>query len=156
MLSDSFINQLIACSKVITTSPRKEMITDRQHLKNDMKVCSKDGQYNFSVFMRKSDIFEENFSIGLIYHPTDVPESIVLIRCNGPHGPHKLFQHHNKYHIHISNEENMKLGVKPERHAIITNEYSTYQEALKFFIKKCNIEGTDKYFFVVKQLSMFK
>lgn len=143
MLTDSFIDQLITCRKIISTPPKKEMIHDRQHLKNDMKVCSKDDQYNFSV------------SIGLKYHPADVPETIVLLRCNGPHGPHKLFDHHSEYHIHISNAENMKLGIKPERHAIITNEYSTYDEALKFFIKKCNIEGANEYFTTVKQLSLF-
>ena len=35
----------------------------------------------FQVFMRRSDEFPENFSIGLIYQPNDERGEIVLMRC---------------------------------------------------------------------------
>ena len=155
MLTNSFIIYLIGCEKVIRGIPRKEMTLDRCNWRNDIKMSSKDDQYEFSVYMRKNDFFEENFSIGLKYHPKDVPESITLLRCNGPHGPHKLFNHHEKFHIHLATEKSIASGAKPERDAQITKEYSSYNEALIYFIKKCNIQGAEKAFLSAKQLSLF-
>ena len=98
---------------------------------------------------------EENFSIGLIYFPKDIRGEIHLLRCNGPHGPHVLFDHHDRFHIHKANPDNLALGIKAERTANITKEYASFQDALGFFLKRCNIKDVEKHFPGVWQRELF-
>ncbi len=139
------IEDLISCQKVIIVGPKRKMVPDNANWRNDMKLQSVDGQHDFDVFMRKNQDFEENFSIGLRFQPRDDPESIVLLRCNGPHGPHRNFPHHDKHHIHAASPDNIKAGLRPEKDAVITEEYTTFDEALKYFLTRCNIQGTEKF-----------
>jgi hypothetical protein len=53
--------------------------------RKDMKLCSADRTNNFSVFFRYSEIFQDDFSIGLIYTGKE-GKSYTLFRCNGPTG----------------------------------------------------------------------
>ena len=141
------LESLISCGKQIVESPKKEMLIDRGHSRNGMKLKSIDGSHDFEVYIRINEDFEENFSIGLAYFPKDERGDIHLLRCNGPHGPHKEIEnHHNFYHVHIANPENIRNGLKPERSAYITREYASYQEALIYFVKRCNIKEAGKYF----------
>jgi len=155
LFSDQEIEKLIACAKRIVEPPKKEMQLVGGHWRNDMKLQSDDGEYDFSVFMRKDEDFEENFSIGLIYNPRDIRGEISLFRCNGPHGPHVYFDHHDLFHIHKATQENLASGIRAERTAYITKEYASYQDALGYFIKKCNILDSEKYFVGVLQRELF-
>ena len=105
--------------------------------------------------MRKNVDFVENFSIGLTYKPRDIRGEIALLRCNGPHGPHVMFDHHNRFHIHKADQENLASGIRAERTAYITNKYASFQDALGYFIKKCNIIDAEKYFVGVLQHELF-
>ena len=154
-LSDQEIEKLISCPKRIIEPPKKEMQLGNGHWRNDMKLQSEDGEYDFSVFIRKNEDFEENFSIGLIYNPRDIRGEIPLLRCNGPHGPHVLFDHHDRFHIHKADQKNLDSGMRAERTAYITKEYASYQDALGYFIKKCNIVGAEKYFVGILQRDLF-
>ncbi len=154
-LSDQEIEKLIDCPKRIIESPKKELQLVNGHWRNDMKLQSDDGEYDFSVFMRKNEDFEENFSIGLIYNPRDVRGDIPLLRCNGPHGPHVLFDRHDRFHIHKAEQENLASGMRAERTAYITKEYASYQDALGFFLKKCNIINAEQYFVGILQRELF-
>lgn len=153
ILTDRDIRDLIACPKNITEAPKQKMTKYRGHLRNRMKLRSEDGSHEFIVFMRINEDFDENFSIGLKYTPKDQKGEIDLIRCNGPHGLHISFDHHTEFHVHIARVENIEKGIRPERDAEITTEYVTYQEALSFFIKTCNIRDASQYFQL--QLSLF-
>ena len=153
IISDTFINEMILCSKIITDRPSKEMKHEGQYLRNGMKLRSECGNFTFSVYMRQHAVFEENFSIGLIYCPSDLPENITLLRCNGPHGPHREI-HRTNFHIHRASENNIKLGIKPEASADITGEYKTFNQAFRYFNKTCNIKGVEKYFSLNEQLSL--
>ncbi len=155
LFSDQEIEKLIVCPKRIIEPPKKEMALANGHWRNDMKLQSEDKEYDFSVFMRKNEDFEENFSIGLTYKPRDVRGEIPLLRCNGPHGPHVMFDYHNSFHIHKANQENLASGIRAERTAYITKEYASYQDALGYFIKKCNIIEAEKYFVGVLQYELF-
>ncbi len=155
LLSDQEIDYLIVCAKSIIEPPKKEMQLASGHWRNDMKLQSDDGKYDFSVFMRKDEDFEENFSIGLIYKPRDIRGEIHLLRCNGPHGPHVMFDHHNRFHIHKAKQANLASGMRPERTAYITKEYASFQDALGYFIKKCNIIEAEKYFTGILQYELF-
>ncbi len=80
------LQALLVVPKLISEPPRREMKLDRGHWRNDMRLRSVEGDRDFRVFMRKSEEFPENFSIGLTYRPNDGGEEIPLLRCNGPHG----------------------------------------------------------------------
>ena len=60
------IDDLIACPKVISDAPKRDMKRDRGHLRNDMRLKSADDKFEFSVFMRRNEDLPENFSIGLV------------------------------------------------------------------------------------------
>ncbi|MEW6667759.1 MAG: hypothetical protein AB1512_21330 [Thermodesulfobacteriota bacterium] len=154
-LTKDRIDYLIHCQKTITDPPRKEMLLGNGHWRNGMKLQSTDGQHDFSVFIRKNEDFEENFSIGLIYLPREVRGDICLLRCNGPHGPHVNFEHHDRAHIHMADEEALDVGLKAERSAHITVEYASFWDGLGYFVKKCNIIDAEKYFPAVSQRSLF-
>lgn len=145
-LTDNEIEELIHCPKNIVDPPRKEMQLVTGHWRNDMRLESIDREHDFSVFIRKDEDFEENFSIGLVYCPRGVRGDIHLFRCNGPHGPHILFDHHDRYHIHMADPKNLSSGLKAERTAHITREYASFQDALGYFLKTCNIVGANEYF----------
>lgn len=159
-LKDNDIRSLIVCPKSITTAPQKRMTLGQGHYRNGMVLLSVDGNHRFSVFMRKSEMFEENFSIGLRYHPPDDPESLVLLRCNGPHGGHRdpldiRAKHYWEYHIHVAREIVIKQGLREEAHADITSEYSNFNDALAFFLRYCNIKDSEQYFPQIRQLRLF-
>jgi len=69
LYTQSEIDNLINCQKIIIEPPPKNMRVERGHLKKDMKLHSVDSKHKFSVFMRMNERFNENFSIGLIYIP---------------------------------------------------------------------------------------
>jgi len=154
-LSDQEIEELIQCPKRITEPPKKEMQLVDGHWRNDMKLQSVSEMHEFSVFMRKNEDFEENFSIGLVYHAREVRGNIHLLRCNGPHGPHVLFDHHDRFHIHKADSKNLDSGMRAERNAYITKEYASFQDALGYFLKKCNIVNWEQHFRDVLQRELF-
>lgn len=144
--TDENIEMLLQCSKKITKPPSKSLKAERGQLKNDFEVESEDGAHRFACFIRVNERFEENFSIGLDYIPKDEPGSVVLLRCNGEHGPHKLHNHHHFCHIHRATVETIQKGLRPESVIEVTEAYSTYQEAIRYFLKLVHIKGGDALF----------
>jgi hypothetical protein len=61
------IDDLIACPKVVSEAPKRDMKLDRGHFRNDMRLKSTDDNLEFRVFMRRSEDLPENFSIGLAF-----------------------------------------------------------------------------------------
>jgi len=110
-----------------------------------MKLLSEGRPGEFAAFLRRSDDFPENFSIGLIYDPKDGSGEVTLLRCNGQHGVFNgTFdpQHpHWGYHIHKASEAAMSAGLKPEKYAISTKEYASYEEAVQVFVKLINLDA---------------
>lgn len=66
----------------------------------------------------------------------------------GPHGGTKEIPHHAGCHIHTSTAERINNGLKPEGQINMTNEYSTIETAIQFFVRRINIVPFDrqKYF----------
>jgi hypothetical protein len=149
-LSQKEIDDMISCPKVIIDAPAKTMRSEKGHKRNGMTLKSKDGELDFSVFMRINEDFEENFSIGLDYLPRDDRGKLCMIRCNGPHG---LFlggpdaqKHHLRYHIHRAKSENRNAGLRGERGAEVTEAYASYKDALMFFLKEIRVINAVDYF----------
>ncbi len=146
--SQEEIDNLIQCEKTITDPPKRVMILESGHYRNNMKLVSSDQSHEFEVFIRVNKDFSENFSIGLIYVPHDGSGSLPLIRCNGCHGEHYNGgqEHFIAYHVHLAKEDNLAEGLNPLKYAEIINDYATYQDALAYFIKRCNILNYQKHF----------
>jgi hypothetical protein len=124
-----------------------------------MEVRSKDGKVKFTVFMRINEMLQENFSVGLVYHPTDEPVTICLLRCNGQHGLHKNRvindAQFDGFHIHQATEEAIAADLAPEQYAELTTEYASYQQGLAHLVKIANITDTEKYFPDLGQTSLW-
>jgi len=152
------LDELVSCRKEIIEPPKKNLVTLRGSRRNDFKAQCEQGR-RFSIFMRINEAFEEDFSIGLMYEPLG-DDAVTLLRCNGPHGdvlvsvanPHPHFG----YHIHRALEENIAAGRRPEAGAAITTEYSSYQQALRYFLGRANIEWNSKDFPDISQPSLFQ
>lgn len=64
------IDELIACPKMVSEAPKRDMKLDRGHFRNDMRLKSTNGKLEFRVFMRRSEDLPENFSVGLAFLAT--------------------------------------------------------------------------------------
>ena len=135
MYTQEEIDALITIPKLIVEPPKKEFRSDRGHKRNGMRLQSLDGKAEFTVFMRINEDFPENFSIGLEHSPRDERGTILLLRCNGPHGefigspgrPHPHFLHH----VHRADAANLDGGLRGETNPQATDAYATYEEALR-------------------------
>jgi hypothetical protein len=144
------IDGLIGCAKTITEAPKREMKLDRGHFRNDMRMKSVDGAFEFRAFLRRSEDLPENFSIGLVFLPKDGTGEILLLRCNGPHGGfNDSFdpQHpHWDFHEHRASAEMLEAGQRPERSAASNRDFASYEEALQYFLRTANITDAAAHF----------
>lgn len=107
-------------------------------------MTSVDGIHNFAGFISRNTVFQENFSIGLVYDPKDEKGKFCLLRCNGLHGETIGAPHHSFFHIHKVSANDINNGIKVEKHIQKTMEYSTFEDAIQFFIRYINILPLDR------------
>lgn len=143
------IEKLIKTPKKILEAPPKDFKQANNHLRKDFTLQSTEGDYNFSVFIRRHIEFQENFSIGLVYHPAG-DKSMTLLRCNGNHGEvvEDILRPspHFGYHTHILTPEDLQIGIREPSFSEITNDYASYEHALQYFAKEVNILDAEKHF----------
>lgn len=160
MTSDE-IEELIKTKKKIVSEPQKSFKVEGVNRRNGFKVQSVGGNHEFSVFIRQHAIFEENFSVGLIYHSVE-GKKVMLIRMNGPHGattnnPLNNNAHYG-YHIHqISPNEIEADNLIDPKFSEFTTLYDSLDSAIVYFIKYTNIVDCAKYFSNFdQQLNLFE
>lgn len=115
---------------------------------NSIGLKAQDGDLEFSIFIRINQDFEENFSVGLVYHPKEERGQFCLLRCNGPHGdfdgspasPHFL------YHVHKAKPENIEAGIRAERGGEVTDRYASHQQAIRYLLMITNVLNAEEYF----------
>jgi hypothetical protein len=144
--TEADLDRLIRCRKQVTDPPRREMRQDGKMRRNDMNLKSADGDDAFRVFMRQSEEFPENFSVGLVYLPGEDPGSFQLLRCNGQHGGERVHTHHAVFHIHRTSAEDINGGILEPRQIEQAPAYASYREALAHFCRVINLENPDDYF----------
>ncbi|MCL4554845.1 MAG: hypothetical protein M1617_05110 [Actinobacteria bacterium] len=150
-LTDAEIARLVGCSKTITDAPRREMLEENGHRRNDFKCTATDGDERFRVFMRQNSTYADSFSVGLAYFLPEGGE-IILVRCNGPHGEvvddpmEGSASPHFGFHIHHATEDNISNARLPEAGGTITTEYGTFEDAMAYFVQLCGITDADKCF----------
>lgn len=153
--TDEEIACLIACPKQVVDPPRRDMRIEGKMKRNDMTLKSNDGRHSFRVFLRQSEEFPENFSIGLMYVPGEEPGSFQLMRFNGQHGGERVHPHHAVYHIHNSKADDINAGILEPRHIEQSTVYASYREALAHFCSMIQIERPDDYFPGLTQAHLF-
>lgn len=147
-MNEEDIEGLISMPKKIIEASSKDFRLEYQHFRKEFKVESCDGRYHFRIFIRKHKEFYENFSIGMDLLPS-IEKGMPLIRCNGPHYVTEDLLRplaHNSYHIHKPNQDDLEKELIKLSFAEITDSYSSYEEALDYFIKRTNIINADEYF----------
>jgi hypothetical protein len=141
------IMKLIFCPKTVLDAPKREMKVVDGFRRNDMTLLSDGVSGQFYVFMRQTEDFPENFSVGLRYDPRDGSGDIILIRCNGPHGPYNesadQTHPHWDFHVHRATQAAIEAGLRAEKHAERTAEFASYEEALQYFLKEINVKKED-------------
>ena len=162
MLTNSDIQDLIRLPKTITSKLpvmgyREENGQRRCDL--DLQSISSKG-LRFEIFVRQSEKFIENFSIGLRYLTGDkLLGSITLVRYNGPHGEKSRHPdgHFAKPHIHRITAAEIALGSAhpQERHREFTDRYGTFQQALSIFFDDIATANHYDYFPDLSQWSLF-
>ena len=146
VFTDQELAELISCPKQVVEAPRREMRLDGRMKRNEMTLKSPDGKHQFRVFMRQSDDFPENFSVGLVYLPGEEPGEVILIRCNGQHGRTRVHPHHTVFHSHRMKAEGVNAGIKEARLIEEAKDYASFGEAIRGFCKRIGLEDGDNYF----------
>lgn len=148
--SQSEIDALISCDKSVVEPPKRQAKLIGADYRNDMKLAASNGQQGeFDVFMRQSEDFPENFSIGLVFRPKDGRPDITLLRCNGQHGVYNGSSYsdpahpHWGYHIHKASEKALEDGLRAEKFATATTDFASYNEALQYFVTAVNLNPRD-------------
>ena len=162
ILTDEQIRQLLDVPKTITKrTPAKSYDEESAHRRChlDLETNSDEGA-QFSVFIRQSRNFIENYSIGLRYRTDDkAVGTITLIRYNGLHGEYSRHPdgHYALPHIHrITAQELASGNTNPqESHREITDRYSTFEQALRIFFEDIGITNYAEYFTEALQPRLF-
>ena len=142
-MTDNDIERLIYLPKTIQAKNPAvgyREVNEQRRCDLDLRATSEDGP-SFSVFVRQNLVFNENFSIGLRYFTGDRRlGTLTLTRYNGPHGEYSRHPdgHFAQPHIHRITEAEIASGSSEpqEQNRVITNKYSTFEQALFIFFSE--------------------
>jgi len=163
MITQTFIDDLICYQKQILKSDKKQMWLENRHYRNNFALESCDKKFSFRVFLRRSDDFIEDFSVGLVWlnasQYISITKPIILLRCQGPHdGKEEIGTNtHYSFHTHEITVEDIasRRYTKPSKRSS-TTAFSSFQSALWYFVSRCGIIDVSKFddFADVSQLSI--
>ena len=134
-LTDSDIHSLVSMPKRVT-NPAARWTTYPGHRQKNYAVQG--GDLLFNLYLRQSDLHQNNFSCGLWLLKPD-GEKLTLLRYNGSSHPHGDI--HFKCHVHKATEAAISKGKKPEHYATETDEYHSLNGALFCICQDANISG---------------
>ncbi len=157
MVNEQDIEDWLRCPKVIVRKVPAvgfaEPRPDESHRRCDLDLESVDTlDVKFSVFIRQSTQFVENFSIGLRHRPDVDPAfaTITLIRYNGPHGETARHPdgHYAVPHIHRITANDIAAGnlFPQERYREPTDTYEAFDSALLTFWEDLHVSNFGEYF----------
>ncbi len=141
------IDELISCEKQIIEAPSRDFKEENRHRRRDMRLQDMGvGKRMFSVFIRPSLEFAEDFSLGLVYLSQD-GKRMTMIRYNGQHDqsndPYDLEKKHFQYHIHRATAENLNNGRYAKHPASVTRDYASFEEATTEFLQVIGLRTGD-------------
>jgi hypothetical protein len=155
--SQADLEQLIVCSKRVTDPPRTEMKVENGYTRNDFRLESLDSAHQFQAFFRRNERFPENFSLGLIYLPSDAVR-FPLVRVNGPHGDFNCSfdpsHPHSDTHVHRMSAEDLAAGIMKPRLVAVSREYASFEQAIPYFLNLVKVMDAGLYFDRYLQLEL--
>lgn len=165
-ITDALLDDILYCPKIAVRAERKRMTVSNRHKKNTVYLSSESGKYEYKLFLRQSEEFIEDFSVGLIWtNPSSLisisKSSVILLRCQGPHdGKAPLGTDiHHAYHIHkITIEDFAQRRYQKPSGRTVTSEFSSFEQAIFYFINTYHVKDIDKYTELpegVTQMSLF-
>ena len=150
-IDDGLLREVLFCDKIAVRADRRKMVKTDRHKRNVIYLTSKDGKYDFKLFLRQYDEFIEDFSVGLIWTNPALfinitKNSVILLRCQGPHdgkSPVGTDIHHD-YHIHqITMDDFREKRYQKPSGRTSTNEFMSFEQAIFYVIKTYNIQNID-------------
>lgn len=158
-MTENFLKALIHCKKEIIEHPKKAMKEINNSKRNDFTAISDKSVFTkpqkFTIFIRQSCEFAEDFSIGLIWKPEGYPYGIILVRFNGAHGKNRGIEHQRIPHIHeltLLDIQNQKY----DPHQVVeTKSYINIDDAILKFMRYCNIIDWERDFPHLPEMSLF-
>lgn len=151
VMSDALLEDVMLCDKVAVRADRKKLVFSNRHRKNTVYLSSENGKYEYKLFLRQSEAFIEDFSVGLIWtNPTQFVDisksSVILLRCQGPHdgkAPQGTDTHHD-FHIHkISLRDLQEKRYQKPSDRTITAEFSSFEQAIFYFIHTYHVKNME-------------
>lgn len=148
-LTDSEISRLLSTPKPLPKGWRTRLnLLDAKigsHRKRDLSIRVED--MTFTIKCRQSVENPIDFSIILHYQDRENNECR-LLRCNGKHPSshtNKIEKQAGKtncgfdpcFHIHQATERYQQPGYRIDGYAEPTGEYTDYETALEYFVKRC-------------------
>lgn len=152
MITEELIQELITCPKKAVGADRKRMVSINRSLRNKVSLISENGKYTYDLFLRQSEEFMEDFSVGLIWTNSakyiDINKPIILVRFQGPHDSGKPLGEdlHHDYHIHETTVEDIQSRrYRSPRNKMISKDFSSFPSALFYCLHYCGIIGLEEY-----------
>lgn len=151
-IKDALLQEVLYCNKVAVRADRKKLSFSNRHRRNNIYLVSEDGKYEYKFYLRQSEDFIEDFSVGLIWtNPVKYIEisksSVILLRCQGPHdGKESLGSDiHHDYHIHTITLDDFKdkRYQKPSGR-VATSAFSSFEQAILHVIDEYKVNDVDK------------
>jgi hypothetical protein len=156
------IDELISCEKKVVEAPAREFKEENRHRRKDMRLQDiRDEKRVFSVFIRQSLEFAEDFSLGLVYLSED-GKRMTVIRYNGQHDqsndPYDQAKTHFQYHIHKATAENLNNGRYDKHPASASLDYASFVEATTAFLQAIGLRAGDisAHFPGIESLPLFR
>lgn len=158
-MTEDILNALIHCKKEIIEHPKKAMKEINNSRRNDFTAISAKNVFTkpqkFTIFIRQSCEFTEDFSIGLIWKPEGYSCGIILVRFNGAHGKNRSVEHQRIPHIHkltLLDIQNQKY----DPHQIIeTKNHVNINDSILKFMEYCNIIDWERDFPYLLETNLF-
>lgn len=152
MVTEELITELIVCPKKAIGADRKRMLSVNRSLRNKVALISVDGNYTYNLFLRQSEEFMEDFSVGLIWTNAakyvGINKEIILIRFQGPHDSGKPMGEdlHHDYHVHEISVSDIKERryLRPSNKGV-SKEFSSFSGALFSCVEHCGIIDLEEY-----------
>ncbi|MDR0926194.1 MAG: hypothetical protein LBO69_00320 [Ignavibacteria bacterium] len=150
MISEELLSEVINTKKTAFKAKYRKLMLGNRHYSNKISLRSDDGKFQYSLVLRKSESFIEDFSVLLIWENaneySDVNKNIILARYQGPHDgkePEGVDIHHS-YHTHkiTSKDIEVKRYLKPSNRKE-TEAYNSFEQAIQCFITDFGIVGVE-------------
>ncbi len=148
ILSDTEIMQLLKEPKPLADDFRSKIQVRPKtgHKERELDIKGINGN-DFRLIVRQSAYNPLDFSVILVYRPSNSNQLFRLWRCNGKSHEHTNTIELDKFydfHIHQATERYQLIGAREDAYAEPTDKYSDINEAVSYIIKECGFELPNK------------